>query len=72
MSARTIISHRLFVAALNHHTNGTGTSRPPSRVLNPVAAHIEADRGSRPEFRTLSPRAVAARQILSAAITSGF
>jgi hypothetical protein len=71
MSARTIISHRMFVAESSHNANGTATSRRPDRVLNSVAGHTAADRGVPPRYRAQSPRAVAARQMLSAAITLG-
>lgn len=63
--------HRMFVAALSHNANGTATSRWPDRVLNSMAGHTEADRGVPPQYRAQSPRAVAARRMLLAAMDEG-
>jgi hypothetical protein len=71
MSARSIISHRLFVAALSHDPNGTAGSRQPERAPNSGAGHTGPDRAVSPEYRAPSRRAMAARQMLSAVLSSG-
>ncbi len=70
MSARSIISDRMFVAALSHDANGTAGRRRPDRVPNSAAGHPKSDRGVSPEGRALSPQAMAARQMLSAVLAS--
>jgi hypothetical protein len=72
MSARSIISHRMFVAALSHNTNAVAQNRGPDRGPDSAAYDREAARGVPPQYRARSSRAVAARQMLSTVIASGF
>jgi hypothetical protein len=71
MSARSFISHRMFVAALGHDANATPGSRRPNRLATSLAGQSAPERGLAPEYRAPSPRAMAARRWLLAAINEG-
>jgi len=71
MSAHSIISHRMYVAALSHDANGTTDNRPPDRVPNSAPGSTEPGRGVAPGYREPTPRAVAARRLLFATISKG-
>ena len=65
MSARSIISHRLFVAALAHEANSPGGRRPPAGYLpDTLARHTAPNHWVATENRAPSPRALAARRWL--------
>jgi hypothetical protein len=71
MSAHSIISHRMYVAALSHDANGTTGNRPPDRVPNSAPGYTETGRGVSPEYREPKPKAVVARRLLFATMTKG-
>jgi hypothetical protein len=62
----------MFVAALSHTENAAATSRGPDRRPISAVSHPEIDRGVPLQHRMQSPRAVAARHMLSPVIASGF
>jgi len=66
MSARSIISHRMFVAALSHDANGTAKAQGPSHVSSSMSGYAQADLNIPPQQRAPASRIVVARRLLLA------